>query len=143
MNRPDRKRLASGGFTLVEVLISLFLVVMVLGGSYGVIVRAQELTRAARNHYVAATIAKNRLERARNFQYDSNLMLLQESAIVVDDNGLPMADGWFQRQTIINTNYAAGLTEVKVVVKIRNRRTGAFGVEKEESSTLFTKYLSP
>lgn len=145
MKRPGRETVANRGFTLVEVMVGLFLIVLVLGGAYGVVSRAQALQRAARDHYVAIAIAKNRLERAHAFQYESNLMLLSESAVVVNDNGNPDVNGMFQRQTIVNTNYAPGLTEIQVVVKIRNRFTGGFdssGANKEEMMCLFTKYLA-
>jgi type II secretory pathway component PulJ len=145
MKRPGRKIVAICGFTLVEVVIGLFLIVLVLGGSYGVVGRAQALQRAARDHYVAVAIAKNRIERAHAFQYESNLMLLSENALVVNDNGSPDVSGMFQRQTIVNTNYAPGLTEIKVVVRIRNRNTGGFsssGPNREEMACLFTKYLA-
>jgi prepilin-type N-terminal cleavage/methylation domain-containing protein len=130
------------GFSVVEVVVTLVLMAMVMGGAYLVISRAAELSRAARNHYVAATLCKNRLERARNFDYQ-DLHLMAETDLVVDDNGAPSSKGFFARTTTINTNIAPGLTEVKVTVKVKNKKTGGFGPGKEELSTLFTEYLAP
>lgn len=130
------------GFSIVEVVVTLVLIAMVMGGAYLVLARASELSRAARNHYVAATLCKNRLERARNFDYE-DLHLLAEYDLVVDDNGAPSSRGMFARTTTVNTNVAPGLTEVKVTVKIKNKKTGQFGPGKEELSTLFTEYLAP
>ncbi len=137
MNKLFRARLCEHGFTLVEVMVALVLVVLVLAGAYGLVVQAEMLSTVARNHYVAIAIGKNRLERARNFQYAS-LSLLTESDVQVDDNGAPDTTGRFKRTTAVNTNYAAGLTEVVVTVKIKNVQTGTFGSELERISTLFT-----
>lgn len=130
------------GFSIVEVVVTLVLMAMVMGGAYLVISRAAQLSRTARNHYVAATLCKNRLERARNFDYQ-DLHLMAEYDLVVDDNGTPSSLGQFARTTEVNTNVAPGLTEVKVIVKIKNKKTGMFGPGKEELSTLFTEYLAP
>lgn len=130
------------GFSIVEVVVTLVLLAMVMGGAYLVMARASELSRVARNHYIALTLCKNRLERARNFDYQ-DLHLLEEYDLPVDDNGAPSSRGMFARTTLVNTNVAPGLTEVKVTVKIRNKKTGGFGPGKEELSTLFTEYLAP
>lgn len=130
------------GFTLVEVVIALLLVVVVLAGAYLLIVHAARLTRMARDHYIAINIAKNRLERARNFQY-SDLYLLQESNMIVDENGAPGENGRFNRSTEVITNYAPNLTQINVTVRIRSRRNNQFGTEQERISTLFTRYLEP
>ncbi len=126
----------------MEVVVTLVLIAMVMGGAYLVMARAAELSRTARNHYVAATLCKNRLERARNFDYQ-DLHLLEEYDLVVDDNGSPSSRGVFARTTTVNTNLATGLTQVTVTVKIRNKKTGQFGPGKEELSTIFTEYLAP
>lgn len=127
---------------MVEVVVSLFLIVMVMGGAYRIIVQASRLSRAARNHYVAETLCKNRLERARNFEY-ADLILIAENGIAVNDNGYPTPSGWFKRTTVVNTNLTAGCTMVEVTVQIKNRKTGQFGTEQEKMSTLFTEYLIP
>ena len=126
--------------TLVEVMISVFLIVMVMGSSYMLVVKASELSRSARRHYVAISLAKNRLERARNFLYD-DLKLLAESDLTVNDNGMPDPAGRFRRTTAVNTNYAANLTEVIVTVKIRNPNTGLFTPDNETIRTLFVEYM--
>lgn len=137
------RNLRKRGVTMVEVLISLFITVMALAGGYLIIVQSLELSRSARNHYIAVSIAKNRLERARNFEY-SDLTLLAENNLVCDANGVPDPNGWFRRSTQINTNYAIGLTEITVTVKIRDTKTGTWPsgtVNQEEISSLFTEYL--
>lgn len=130
------------GFTMIEVVIGLFLMVMVLAGGYLLIVRSAELSRAARNQYIAVTLCKNRLERARNFDL-IDLHLLAEQDLAVDDNGAPMAGGTFARTTVVNTNIAPGLVEVTVTVKVRNKRTGLYGPAQESMDMKYTEYLVP
>ena len=142
MTSDAKSLLRRRGFSIVEVVVTLVLLAMVMGGSYLVMARAAELSRTARNHYVAATLCKNRLERARNFDYQ-DLHLLAENDLVVDDNGAPSSKGFFARTTTVNTNLATGLTQVTVTVKIKNKKTGRFGPGKEELSTIFTEYLAP
>ncbi len=130
------------GFSLMEVIIGLMLMVMVMAGAYGIIVQAAKLSKVVRHHYVAVTIAKNRLERSRTFPYAS-MHLMAEDKVVVDDNGLPDPEGWYRRSTVVNTNYGPGLKEVTVSVDVRNVKTGGWGPEHEIISTLFTDYTLP
>jgi len=137
-----KKYARNSGFSMVEVIVSLFLIVLVLGGGYRVIIQASKLSRAARNHYLAETLCKNRLERARNFDY-GDLHLLDENSTVVNDSGYPDTTGWFSRTTTVDTNYLPNCTQVSVVVQVKNRKTGNFGPEEESMDTLFTEYLAP
>jgi len=139
MNSSNQRSEKRRGFTLVEVLVATTLVVTVLAGVYMVVVHALRLTRMARDHYVATNIAKNRLERARNFQYN-DLYLLAEGNVTVNENGLPDNAGRYRRTTVINSEFDEGLTEVSVLVHIRSRRTGQFSGEQEQISSLFTEY---
>jgi len=137
-----RKEHQKEGMTLVEVVLAVVLLSLVMAGSYLLVSRAAATSRAARNHYVAAVIAKDRLERARNFEYD-DLHLLAEDKVVVDDTGLPDPDGNFRRTTIVTTNYAPNLTKIKVIVEVRNPRTGKFDAGEESVASLFTDYYEP
>ncbi len=134
--------------TITEVVIATFLILGVLSSAYLLIVKATELSRSARRHYVAISLAKNRVERARNFLY-ADLKLLAETDLTVDENGNPDPNGGYRRTTIVDTNYAAAhglpsdLTEVVVTVKIRNPRTGLFTADQETIQTLFVEYLAP
>ena len=126
--------------TLTEVVIASFLILLVMTSSYSLIIKSSELSRSARSHYIAISLAKNRLERARNFLYN-DLKLMAETDLNVNDNGNPDPEGRFRRTTTVNTNYAPGLTEVIVTVKIRNPHTGLFTPDNETIRTLFTEYL--
>lgn len=143
--RAEMKKIATGrrmrhGMTLVEVVVSTFLIVMVMSGAYLLIIQSSELSRSSRRHYIAISLAKNRLERARNFLYN-DLKLMAETDLTVNDNGNPDPDGRFRRTTTVNTNYSETLTEVIVTVKIRNPHTGLFTPDNETIRTLLTEYL--
>lgn len=142
---------ARQGFTLAEAVISTALLVLVIGGSYMLVSRAQGLIYSARNHYVAINIARARIERSRDFAY-SQLPLMAENNIIVDDSGTPAQNGYFRRSTLIATNYIdlggvlrPGLTKVEVRVDIRNSKTLDFTVtnDYESVATLATEYLQP
>jgi prepilin-type N-terminal cleavage/methylation domain-containing protein len=132
------RRKAKSGFTLVESLIAMVVLAMVMGGAYSLVVQAARMSRAARDHYVAVNLAKNRLERARNFQY-ADLRLVGESNMVVDENGNPNTASNFRRTTVVNTNYSADVTQITVTVQIRNFRTGSWG-SQEQMSSLFASF---
>jgi hypothetical protein len=140
MNKTLTGRRLRHGMTLTEVVVATFLILLVLSSSYVLIIKSSELSRSSRRHYIAISVAKNRLERARNFLYN-DLKLMAETNLTVNDNGNPDPDGRFRRTTIVNTNYAPGLTEVTVDVKIRNPHTGLFTPDHEMIQTLFTEYL--
>lgn len=136
MNRNDKK-----GFSLVEALISIVLLAMVIAGSYSLIIQSSSAIRSARNHYLAVNIGKDRVERARNFDY-KQLYLLAESLVIVDENGNPANGGSYRRTTTINTNYQPSLTMVSVQTDIRNRKSNTFKGDSETVSGLFTEYLT-
>ena len=129
------------GFTLVEAVVSAALLVLVIGGSYVLVNRSQDLIYAARNHYIAINISRARLERARNFEYDQ-LQGLSESNVVVNDSGSPSSEGYFRRTTQVTTNYQPGLTKIDVRTDIKNRRTGQFAGDYENVASLYTEYLT-
>lgn len=145
MNRTAKQGGRRSGFTIVEAVVSSVLLAMVLGGAYTLIVRTYTVSRVARDHYVASNLAKNRIERAHNFRY-SDLPLLAESKVMVDDNGSGDTEGHFRRTTRVNTSFVdpitgATNTEVSVAVDVRNIRTGSFDLPEqcESNACLFAE----
>ena len=134
------------GFTILETLLSLFLMSMVMAGFYLVLNRSMALSRGARNHYVAVSLCKNRLERARTLAYGS-LSTLAESNERMDDNGTPDDNGWFMRSTTVNTNYTANgatnVTQIVVTIKIRDWKKNMFLGECEHLDSLYCDYTVP
>lgn len=129
------------GFTLIEAIISSMLLALVIAGSYSLVNRSSALIRSGRDHYVAINIARSKLERIRNFQYDQ-LYTLSESNVVVNDSGTPASDGLYRRTTAVYTNYSPGLTKVEVRVDIADQRTLRFQGNSESVASLFTEYLT-
>jgi prepilin-type N-terminal cleavage/methylation domain-containing protein len=136
-SRPSCRK---AGMSLIEVVIAVLVLSLVLGGAYPLIVRAARLSRTARNHYVAVQLAQNRLERARTIAY-SELPLLAESNLIVDETGAPTIAGRFRRTTVTTTNYAPNVTQVAITVEMRNTKTGQFQGEAETLVMLYTEYL--
>lgn len=136
----SREPLTRGGFSIVELMVAVLILALVIAGAYPIVMQGERLQRQARDHYLAICMAKNRLERCRNFDY-KDLYLFAESNLVVNAAGSAYAEGGFRRTTVVQTNYAPRLTEIAVTVEIKNRSAAAFQGEKETLKTLFTKYL--
>lgn len=117
------------GISMAEVLVALFIFAVAVTGLCSLSVIAREASDRARDHYVAINLAKNRLERAKSFEF-GQLYLFEEYQTPVDITGKSDPNGDYRRSTIV-TNVNAGLTEVRVTVEIRNRDTWEFvpGVE--------------
>ena len=129
------------GLTLVEVVIAVFLLGMCISGACALVLHTKKLNDVARAHYVAANIARNRLERARTIDFTA-LSLLAEYDVVVDHNGNPDPNGNYSRSTAV-TNVKANLAEVSVTVGIRNRVSGTFKGEDEIVTTFIADYVEP
>ena len=129
------------GLTLVETIVALTLFAFFIGGVCGLLNMVKEASDSARDHYVAANLAKNRIERAKEFGYE-NVPLFVESDVVLDESGKADTDGRYQRSTTI-TMPSTNLYLVSVSVEIRNRRTLGFGVEDEVVQTYITNMAGP
>ena len=129
------------GMTLVEVVIAVSIFSMCMAGVCSLILQSRRVSNRARAHYVAINIAKNRLEMARTYDY-SLLDLFIESNIVVDKNGILVNDGDFRRTTTV-TEIKSNLTEMVIMVEIRNRNTWDFSGEEETVQSYFADYLEP
>lgn len=132
---------ARDGFSIMETIISMVLLSIVIAASYTLITRSASAIRSARNHYIAVNIAKARIERARNFNFNE-LYLLGETAVVVDDNGNPLSKGGYRRSTTVTTNYQPGLTRIVVGTEIRDWRSNTFKGDSETVAGLFTEYIT-
>jgi len=127
--------------TLVEVVAAIFVFSIFVVGMFRVLVVARETSDRARDHYVAINLAKNRLERARAFDF-SQLYLFAEAGTVVDHNGAPTADGRFRRITTV-TPIATNLVEMAITVQIKDRFKLQFGSESEELSSYLANLRPP
>ena len=129
----------SGGMTLIEVVIAVFIFGIVMGGACMLVVQCRQGVDNARAHYVAVNIAKNRLEKGRTFGYDQ-LSVFSEDDVLVDVSGAVDSAGNFRRTTIVS-NVTSNLVEMIVTVEIRNKVTRQFSSRKSEVvRTYFADY---
>jgi prepilin-type N-terminal cleavage/methylation domain-containing protein len=121
------------GFTIVEVIVALLILGLCIGGLCQMAVNARQLSDMSRSHYTAINIAKNRLERAKTFDYDE-LAFLAESLKRVDASGRPDQEGTYRVNTLVR---AAGsnLTELVVSVDILSPMSLDFEGESESIQT--------
>jgi len=131
----------SGGFTLVEVMVALFLFGLCVGGICKLLVATKQVSDQARDHYVAVNIAKNRVERARAFDYDQ-LHLFEEDHVIVGVDGTADSNGRYRRTTEVLTN-AIDMVEMVVTIAIRHRETLEFGSEAEMLRTYIAELKGP
>lgn len=106
------------GFTMVEVMIASSVLLLFLGGflsAFLIGIRTLDMTV---NHYRANAIARNRIQRARSFAFDS-LPLLEESEVSIDRFGNADTQGEYRRTTVISTNTATAPHTVQIQVGVR------------------------
>lgn len=135
----------TGGFTLVEVVVSTVLLALMIAGAYVLARQTNRLGADARDHYVAASISLARVERARHLDLTA-LGLLQETQQIVNDQGDPAEDnlteGRFRRTTQVwLDDPREGLVRVRVTTEIRDPGTGDFLAGQEVMECLYTAYL--
>jgi prepilin-type N-terminal cleavage/methylation domain-containing protein len=130
-NRPK------AGFTLIEVVIAVFLLGIFIASACALAVSSKITREKARSHYVAVSIAKNRLERVKTFDFDE-IDYFEEANIRVDETGTPDWYGPYQRTTSV-TAVTPALKEAVVRVQICDRVRRRFGAESEEVRTYIAK----
>jgi prepilin-type N-terminal cleavage/methylation domain-containing protein len=113
-----RSKQLKAGFTLTEVMVASAILMLFLGGFLSAFIMGVRTLELSVNHYRANAIARNRIQRARGFDFGS-LMLLQESETRVDRNGIIDPQGQYWRTTLIDTNTVTAPHTVRVQVGVR------------------------
>lgn len=126
--------------TLVEVVVALALLGIGLAGAYYAITAAMQARRFAHDHYTAALIANNQIERAKNLPF-VQLILLNENGVRVDEIGQSSAEGRFYRTTAITTpwNGNSNVAQVQVSVRVPHPRSQASGSGTSTVATLLRR----
>ncbi|MDP6525189.1 MAG: prepilin-type N-terminal cleavage/methylation domain-containing protein [Kiritimatiellia bacterium] len=137
----SRKRLGSSGLTLIETIVALAIFAICIGGYCALVTQVRQAADMARDRYIAVNIAKNRMERARSFDYDQ-LHLFVDSGVILDDDGNPDIDGNFQRTTSVS-NVTDSLSLISIKIEVRDRITRKFDDDPEVIQTYLTDYLEP
>ena len=114
---------ANQGFTLVEVMVASIIFVIFCVFFLNSMIASMHSHQLACDYYKAMTIARNRIQRAKIFDY-STLPLLSESNRTVNGHGHISSTGMYQRTTIvaIYTNGTPNLTKVTVQVYYHGAR---------------------
>lgn len=115
--RRNSVRFDAAGFTLVEVMIASAILMMFIAGFVGAFIVGMRTLHTANNHYRAMSIARNRVQRARSFDFES-LTLLNEDNVRIDQFGNTDPGGRYRRSTMVNTNWPTPNT-LRVRVGIR------------------------
>ncbi len=114
------------GFTLVEVVVAVFLLGIGLAGGYRVITHAMQTRAHAHDYYLATVIANNRIERAKNLAFSEISGQLTERRIRVNELGVPDPQGRFFRSTLVvqNWGFDSKVTGIIVRVEVPHRTRG-------------------
>jgi prepilin-type N-terminal cleavage/methylation domain-containing protein len=131
-------RQGRAGLTLVEVMISIMVFSICIGGICWLVAMAKSVSDQARDHYVAANIAKNRVERGRTIEFNA-LEQFEADDVLVDAMGSPDLDGMYRMTTVVS-NINDTLKEIVVTVEIRNRNSWAFDGQIETVQTLLADF---
>ncbi len=136
--RTDRRVRSRGGFTLVEVLVaSVVFVIFCVAFLNSAIssIRSQQL---ACDYYKAMNVARNRIQRAAEFDYAS-VLLMNENQVPVDDQGTIAASGNYRRTTIVSVyNGTPNLLKITVQVNYPAGVSYVLSSKPAELSTLLT-----
>lgn len=106
------------GFTLLEVMIASTVLMLLIAGFVGSFIMALRTLDAANNQYRAKAIARNRIQRARSFEF-SSLSLLAEEDSRIDRYGNIDQDGDYRRTTMISTNTPTWPHTIRIQVEVR------------------------
>ncbi|MFC1467376.1 hypothetical protein ACFLQY_01600 [Verrucomicrobiota bacterium] len=129
------------GTTILEVLMAVTVLSVVISGLCGLVLHGRELSSVARSRYKATVLARNRIEKARNTDFEL-IYGLAEKDVVVNEFGEVDSGGYFRRTTTV-TDVSSILLEILVRVDVKNRRTLDFTVQGEELQTYIAHYKEP
>lgn len=133
------KPFSSAGFTLVEVVVAGFLLVIFVGGALGVLVQTSRTTHVIRQRTLATSLAWSRVERARHISFDEmEDMVEPETGNRVDGSGLLDQDGTFLRVTRVTVEEDEGIrmNRIEVFVWPMHPQSGTFRGEPQVIETM-------
>lgn len=111
------------GATLVEVLGAVLVFMIGIAALLGVFYSSVAMADRAQYSYTAYNIAKNRLESLRAFNF-ADLSVANETASLVDENGVADPDGKYSRMTTVTTSYNGDPSLTQIDVKVWYIRRG-------------------
>ena len=87
--QPGRRAHPTSGFTLVEAMVASVILVIFCVAFLSSAIASMRSQQLACDYYKAMTIARNRIQRATEFEY-ANIILMKEIQQPVDDQGLSL-----------------------------------------------------
>ena len=131
------------GFTFVEVVVAVALLVVALAGAFGLIIASMRVRQASHDHHAATLIGNNRLERAKTVTFE-NVPLMVEHEVRVDELGVPVVNGRFLRTTEVESHWGGNPRLMRVTVTVQPPAHRSAGTRAQATiSTLLTEYLEP
>ena len=136
MMQPGRQ---NQGFTLVEVMVASIIFVIFCIFFLNAMIVSMHSHQLACDYYKAMTIARNRIQRATEFEYDS-ILLMSENQIPVDGKGNITPAGIYRRTTLVSvyTNGTPNLLQIIVQVYYPGARR-SMSAKPVELSSLITE----
>ena len=133
-----RRARPTSGFTLVEVMVASVILVIFCVAFLSSAIASMRSQQLACDYYKAMTIARNRIQRATEFEY-ANILLMNENQASVDDNGNITAAGIYRRTTtcVPYTNGRPNLIQITVQVNYPDARR-SLSAKPVELCTLIT-----
>lgn len=133
-----KRKSTNQGFTLVEVMICSIIFVMFCVFFLNSAITAIRSQQLSCDYYKAMTIARNRIQRASSFEYNS-ISQMCENQIPIDGKGNINPSGIYRRTTIVSvyTNGTPNLLKITVQVHYPDARR-RISEKPVEISTLIT-----
>ena len=123
---------------MVEVAIAVMVTAIVIIGVLGLYYQSVLVTKKMNQLFIATNIAKSRLERLRNIEFDT-LPLTAETDTLIDSEGNSVANGNFVRNTSVATNYNGDSDLTQVTVTVDYKVKGEFSNNPVSMTTVFVE----
>ena len=135
--QPGRRARPTSGFTLVEAMVASVILVIFCVAFLSSAIASMRSQQLACDYYKAMTIARNRIQRATEFEY-ANIRLMKENQAPVDGNGNITAAGIYRRTTTcVPYNGKTNLVQITVQVNYPDARR-SLSAKPVELCTLIT-----
>ena len=112
---PDKWR-DRRGFTLIEVMIAIFILVVALSGLIGVTVMAIKGNDFSKKMTTATTLAKDRMEQVKNLPYDSPYLNAGTTYYYLNAEGTATGSYFTRKLTVTDATPAANMKTIEVEV---------------------------
>jgi len=135
----DRKSKNRAGVSIIEALVGLSIFAVFTAGTCQLLTSHRRVLDMSRDHYIAANLAKARIELARTFDFDQ-IPEMSEDEVLMNESGIPSLAGHFRRTTLVTT-VSSNLYQLSITVDIQNRRTLEFAPAEQSIDTYIAKHL--